>query len=263
MKRPARNKNGLSQFILRFAILGATLPAPFPCYAQPESIVSQDFYESFCNLNNWQEFKFTNISTTSTYRIIKLDTSFGNKPSCSNLGLELSSKAGASGLLSNFVFDPHYLHYLDWTWRVIKPLAKRKLTQKSGDDYEIRIYVMFADPKAKQGFLTRLKNEVRNMLSDAPNPKNSLVYVWSQEPFRRCTNSPYTDRVKMIGVRVNTLEWNQTKLDLASDYRECFNEEPPRRARLALMADADNTGTETRSLLASLNLTTIKRSGAD
>ena len=55
----------------------------------------------------------------------------------------------------------------------------------------------------------------------------------------------YTDRARMILLEMgseNLKKWREYDVDIISDYRQAFGEDPPTIARIAIMNDSDDTG---------------------
>jgi hypothetical protein len=143
-------------------------------------------------------------------------------------------------------FDVYQYSKVRWRWKVRNLYHKADAMTKAGDDFPIRIYIMFVyDPK-NAGFVEGIQYGFAKSLYGAYPPQSSLNYIWSSKetPARIITN-PYTDRAKDVVLRsgpslVGT--WQNENVDVLADYREAFGTDPPQKARVAIMNDSDNTG---------------------
>lgn len=97
--------------------------------------------DEFENLDKWKPLNFEKIEKHTQYSIDK-----GN-PHGSYLKAE--SDNSASGLIWEKSFNVNESPLLQWKWKVSNIYSKGNAKEKSGDDYPIRIYVMFEyDPKS-------------------------------------------------------------------------------------------------------------------
>ena len=141
------------------------------------------------------------------------------------------SHASASGLVFEIDFDPEAMPILTWEWWVEAPLAKADATQKSGDDYPARVYVVFPSPLF---WRTR-----------------ALNYIWDNR-LAKGTILPnaYTNNAMMVVAESGperTGQWVREERDLRRDFIQAFGEEPPRAGAIAIMTDTDDTGESARA----------------
>lgn len=197
--------------------------------------------EEFHNLDNWEPFYFPKIKSHSTYTIIDGDV------------LRAESRASASAIIYKTQFNVYDYPMLQWRWKIENIYLKGDATKKSGDDYPLRLYVMFKYDPAKAGILKKLKYETAKALYGKYPPYSTLNYIWANRSHsdKILTNS-YADEAKMIPVeqgprKLNT--WLVEQADIVEDYRRAFGEEPPAVASLAIMNDSDNTGESSISYL--------------
>ncbi len=195
------------------------------------------FREDFNTLDDWQPYTFPNIKKHSAYTIEKNgEGSF----------LRAESNASASGIVYKDSFSVTEYSHARWRWRVKNLYAKADPHTKAGDDYPVRIYVMFEYDPAKAGFGDQVLYSLAKMRFGENVPFSSLSYVWSsRETGERLFSSPYTDKAKMVVLRAGPKEvgtWQEETVNLLEDYRKAFGTEPPARARIAVMNDSDNTG---------------------
>ena len=194
--------------------------------------------EDFNTLDNWKPLNFPKIERHSEY-VITLENA-GKRI------LTTRSNASASGIIFKGSFSPYHHPILRWRWKVDNVYSKADPHTKQGDDYPLRVYVIFEYDPAKAGLAQRAKYGLAKKLYGEYPPLASLSYVWTSqniaEPF---FDSPYTDRAKMIPLRSGTEllgQWVEEEVNILADYRRVFGEDPPASASLAIMNDSDNTG---------------------
>jgi len=201
--------------------------------AEPEIL----FREDFNTLAAWRPLTFPKIKTRSTYTIERSrDQSY----------LRAESKASASAIVFKNEFDVYQYPTVRWRWKVQNVYQRADAMTKEGDDFPIRIYVMFVYDPDKAGFGESIKYGFAKALYGAYPPHSSLNYVWSsKEHAERIITNPYSDRAKDILLRegpslVGT--WQEEEVNIIADYQDAFGTKPPPKARIAIMNDSDNTG---------------------
>jgi hypothetical protein len=187
------------------------------------------FREDFNSLVNWTPLYFPKIKKHSTYMIV-------NEEGRSLLKTE--SHASASAIIHKKTFNIYDYPRMRWRWKVDNVYTRATPKEKAGDDYPIRIYVMFQyDPK---------KADVTEKLRYGVAKTIYLNYVWTgHEIAERMITSPYTDKAKIIILeqdrnRIGT--WMEETVNILEDYRKAFGKDPPAMAGIAIMNDSDNTG---------------------
>ncbi len=200
------------------------------------------FREDFNTLGDWKPFTFPKIKTHSTYTI---EREGGQSY------LRAESKASASAIVYKEEFDVYEYPKVRWRWKVQNIYQKADATTKEGDDFPIRIYIMFVYDPDKAGFGEGVKYGFAKALYGEYPPHSSLNYVWSgtAQPERIITN-PYTDRARSIVLRSGAAlagTWQDEEADILADYRAAFGADPPARARIAIMNDSDDTGESSAS----------------
>lgn len=195
------------------------------------------FDESFGSLDAWEPLTFPRIETDSTYRIENTDA---------GSVLRTESEASASGLVSKRTINVYAYPRLSWRWRVENIYSNTNVQTKEGDDYPIRIYVLFDYDPDKASLRQRVQYRAARLIYGEYPPHSTLNYVWaSAEDAPDNYPNPYTDRARMIplqrgGGRVG--EWVEEAVHIVEDYRRVFGEDPPAIARIAIMNDSDDTG---------------------
>jgi hypothetical protein len=207
---------------------------PLTAYSEQEELF---FREEFKDLNHWRPLHFSKIDEHTLYSIDIEDE---------NSYLRAESRASASGIVFNKEFDPFEYPRLKWRWKVNNVYEKGDARLKSGDDYPIRVYIIFKYDPDKASFGQRIKYGIAKKLYGEYPPHSSLNYIWAnrKQDSRIITNS-YAAEAKMILLQAgtgNTGKWIEQEVDLISDYHEAFKEDPPVSASIAIMNDSDNTG---------------------
>jgi hypothetical protein len=216
------------------ALLALALPAPSAA-AEGDVLLR----EEFTSLDAWKPLTFPKIPRHSTYTL-------ATNPDQTEFVLRAESDRSASGMVLKQRYDVHAYPRLRWRWRVEGVYAKGDATRKAGDDYPIRLYVMFEyDPKTAAGG-KRLKYGFAKAVYGEYPPDSGVSYVWeSRENPAEFVVSPYTGSMMMFLKRKGPArvgEWVEEEADVLADYRKAFGKDPPRTASLAVMNDSDNTG---------------------
>ncbi len=198
--------------------------------------------EEFENLDNWEPFTFPKIKEHSTYTIVENNVTQSSR--LRNV-LKAESNASASAILYKGRFNVSDYPLLEWRWKVENVYEKGDAKKKSGDDYPIRIYIVFKyDPK-KAGFRKRLKYKTAKALYGEYPPHSTLNYIWAnKEHAEDILTNTYADEAKMILLqkgkeKIHT--WQVEKANILEDYRKAFGEDPPDVGSIVMMNDSDNT----------------------
>ncbi|WP_430232099.1 DUF3047 domain-containing protein [Nitrosomonas communis] len=141
--------------------------------------------------------------------------------------LHADSKAAASGLYREINIDLGKTPVLNWSWKVDNILGGNDERTRAGDDYPVRIYVVFS------GGLAFWRTRAIN-------------YVWSnRQPVGSSWLNAFTSNARMIAVESGSErvgQWVSERRDVRDDYRLLFGEEPDQVNAVAIMTDTDNTG---------------------
>ncbi len=219
---------------IRIAIIMVLCLLALPLGAQtPE----QGFRENFETLANWKPLTFPKIPRHSTYSIQKN----GEKSI-----LVASADASASGIVHIRTFNIYQTPVIRWRWKVSNIYSKGDEKKKSGDDYPLRIYVVFKYDPEKAGVLEKAQYSAARLIYGEYPPHSSLNYIWANKNYpERILPNPYTARAQMILLQKGSErvgQWVEEKVNALEDYRTAFGADPPTIAALAIMGDADNTG---------------------
>ena len=207
------------------------------------------FREDFVNLDNWKPLYFSKIKKHSTYTA-ESDGSLHY--------LKAESHASASGLLFKQTFDVYRFPKVRWKWKVMNVYMKGDGETKAGDDYPMRLYILFRyDPK-KAGPLDRVKYGLVKRLYGEYPPHSALNYVWAgKQQSNTLFPNPYTGKTMMIVLQEglkNAGSWQEQDIDILHDYRRAFSTEPPATASIGIMNDSDNTGESSISYITAIEI---------
>ncbi len=193
--------------------------------------------EDFHDLKKWRPLYFPDIERHTRYSIVTQG---------SENWLKAESHASASALIFATDFNVYEYPTMRWRWKVDNVYREGDPRLKAGDDYPLRLCVVFQDDPGDTTPLALLEHGLHWLISGEKAPHSSLDYVWaSKELPETVVTSPYTDRVKMILMEKGERElgrWVEEKVDILKDYQLAFHQKPPKMARLAIMNDSDNTG---------------------
>lgn len=201
--------------------------------AQAQSPIS----EEFSNLDDWVPVVFPKISRHSEYAIETTDN---------GSVLVTRSNGSASGIRNTREFDVYAYPVVRWRWKVENVYAKGNVEEKSGDDYPLRVYIMFKYDPGQASFGERFQYGLAKLVYGAYPPHSTLNYIWANRPHDQAVyTSAYTDRAKLIILRAGNGEaghWLEEEVNIPEDYAKAFGHPPPVTASIAIMNDSDNTG---------------------
>lgn len=180
-------------------------------------------------LEGWEERSFVG---NTDYEVVRLD------------GVDAVRAAAdgtASALYRRIEIDLESTPYLVWRWRVGGTYGDIDETEKSGDDYPARVYVV------RRGGLAFWRTRALN-------------YVWSsaQPAGSRWPNAYAGDNVQMLAVDAGEAkagEWVSHVRDVRADWRAAFGEEIETLDGVAIMTDADDAGGSVRAWYADIRFT--------
>jgi hypothetical protein len=143
-------------------------------------------------VTGWAPYTLGGKAAPADFRLVELDGSVVLRAEASN---------AASALIHTGRFDPLATPWLNWRWRADELPAGGRFATRDGDDYALRIYVLFDYDLSKLGFGTRTKIRLARAFYGEQVPTAVLCYVWDARaaPGTRAW-SAYTDRVRMIAV---------------------------------------------------------------
>ncbi len=203
-----------------------------------------EIFEDFDSLDRWEPLTFRKIDAHTEYDLVTED---GKKV------LRARADASASGIIFTERFKVAESPFVEWSWKISNTVEGGNAAEKDGDDYAIRIYIIFPYDPSRVSFLDKVKYEtVRRLYGEYP-PLSSLNYIWANRPHEEeYLPNPFTDQAMMIPVDTGSGyagQWRTHIVDIREDYRKAFGEEVPDEASLAIMSDTDNTGTSATAYL--------------
>ncbi len=195
------------------------------------------FRENFDSLAQWEPLAFPKIKAHSTYTLVKE----GEKSV-----LKAESRASASALVYRRTFNIYENPRIRWRWKVTQLSDRGNPKEKVGDDYPIRIYVMFQYDSDKATLGDRLIYGATKAIYGKHPPHSTLNYVWTGSSLpERVIASPYTEKARIVLLekgKQRVGQWVEETVNVIEDYRQAFGKDPPATAGLAIMSDTDNTG---------------------
>jgi hypothetical protein len=148
------------------------------------------FREDFDGLAQWEPLTFPKIKAHSTYTLVKE----GGKSI-----LKAESRDSASALVHRRNFNVYETPHLRWRWRVEQLSDRGDPKEKAGDDYPIRVYVMFSYDPTRATLGERLTYGAAKAIYGQYPPHSTLNYVWTGRHIsERIIQSPYTDKTFMV-----------------------------------------------------------------
>jgi hypothetical protein len=202
-------------------------------WAQSSVLLREDFKD----LGNWEPLYFPKIAKHTEYTVV----SEGKR-----MVLKTQSSASASALVYKRSFNPYQFPRLRWRWKVENIYKSADGRTKAGDDYPLRIYVIFQYDPEKADLSEKLLYGTLKAVYGKYPPQSTLNYVWaSSATADTIITSPYTDRAKLIAREKGPAkigQWVDETVHIIEDYRKAFGRNPPDKASLAIMNDSDNTG---------------------
>lgn len=224
-----------------FISLLLILPFLSQAYAEDNNIL---FYEDFKDLENWRPLNFPKIKKHTQYSIVK---------EAGETYLKAESNASASAIIYKKEFNVYEYPKIRWTWKIDNVYKKGNVKEKSGDDYPIRVYVLFKYDPEKASFGKRIKYGLAKIIYGEYPPHSSLNYIWANKKDEKgIITNPYASEVKMIILQAGSEKagkWHEEDINILEDYRKAFGTDPPPVAGIAIMNDSDNTGESSVSFI--------------
>jgi hypothetical protein len=222
----------MNKFLIILAAVSMLSAAPLSA-----QMMEQGFREEFNSLTNWKPLTFPKIPRHSTYRIQKDD---------SKSFLVAVADRSASGIIHAGSFNIYKTPIIQWRWKISNVYQAGDEKKKSGDDYPLRIYVVFKYDPEKAGAWEKAQYKTLKLFYGDYPPHSSLNYIWANKKYPdRILPNPYTAKAQMILLQKGpdrAGQWVDEQVNALEDYRKAFGADPPREATIAIMSDADNTG---------------------
>jgi hypothetical protein len=192
--------------------------------------------EEFQDLTQWRPVTFPKIKEHSEYTI-----EYQGRESV----LRAESRASASAIVYRNLFNVYDYPGLRWKWKAMSVYEKGNARTKEGDDYPLRVYVLFEYDPDRAGFYDAIKYGLAKLFYGEYPPHSALSYIWANREDESGTiTSTYASNAKMIVLqkgRKNLGRWIVEERNILDDYRTAFDADPPAMATLGIMNDSDNT----------------------
>ena len=132
--------------------------------------------EEFDSLALWKPLTFRNIDRHSRYSAVTEDGQ-----TC----LKAATAASASGIIYKKRFNVYRYPLMKWRWKISGVYTKGNATVKSGDDYPIRVYVVFKYDPGRASLPVRAKYGAVRLLYGEYPPHSSLSYIWANKKHKK------------------------------------------------------------------------------
>lgn len=193
--------------------------------------------ENFNSLQNWEPLYFKKIKEHTKYSIIEDEE---------QSYLKAQSDSSASGMVYKNEFNIYDYPNIRWRWKVSNVYKNGDARTREGDDYPLRIYVMFKYNPNGASFGRKFKYGLAKKMYGKYPPHSTLNYIWASRNHEEVIlTNRYAKEAKMIIVQSgseNTGNWMGHEVNVLEDYRKAFGKDPPETASIAIMNDSDNTG---------------------
>jgi Protein of unknown function (DUF3047) len=148
---------------------------------------------------------------------------------------------------------------LRFSWWVPRLNEAADLRDSDIDDAVARVVLSFdGDRAGRFSVRDHMLSELAQLVTGEPLPYATLVYVWDgRVPLNEVVVSQRSDRVRTLVVesgRRHLKQWRHYQRDLAADFRRAFGEEPGPLRGMAVMTDADNTGSKAEAWYGDIHL---------
>jgi Protein of unknown function (DUF3047) len=138
------------------------------------------------------------------------------------------------------------LGQVEFSWWIPRPIPGADLTRREASDSPARVIFAFGGDHGRLSMRNRMLFEMAHSLTGETPPYATLMYVWAnQAPVEEVVHSSRTDRIRKLVVEsggTNLRRWRRYRRNLVADFRRAFGEAPGPLLGIALMTDADNTG---------------------
>jgi hypothetical protein len=227
----------------KFLALGAAL---LPCSALSRDVIEVmriSALQPGAPLPDWVEpYVFPNQPRHTQFTLVEDD---------GRTVLAARASASSSGLVRRVRADLRRFPVLAWRWKAMNLPLKGDIGTKAGDDFAVRIYVIFDLDPAVLSIGERMQLALARAIWGEQVPAAALCYVWDlRAPVGSIVPNAYTNRVRMVVADSGSAQlgrWMSHEADLAADFRRAFGIEPPAVSAVIVSADTDNTGETTDS----------------
>jgi hypothetical protein len=146
---------------------------------------------------------------------------------------------------------PSEIGEVELSWWVDHLIAEADLSSAEHADSPARVLFGFDGDRSRLSPRARMMFELAHALTGEEPPYATLMYVWdNRAPVDSVVINPRTDRVRKLVLDSGPTHlgrWRDHRRDLALDFRRAFGEAPGALRSVAVMTDADNTGSVARA----------------
>jgi hypothetical protein len=235
--------------VVTILLVLSPLLTPFSVSATDHGLLIR---EEFNDLQNWKPLLFPKIPRHTVYTIESEDERHY---------LKAESNASSSGLIYKSEFDVYRYPNIRWRWKVDNVYSGKdanRVNRKRGDDYPIRVYIIFKYEPERASPLEKITYGAAKRRYGEYPPHSALNYVWASNiNSEAIMTNPYSDRSKMLLLQMGGErkgQWIEENLNIIADYQRAFGEKPPTTASLAIMNDSDDTGQSSVSYIEFIEL---------
>ncbi len=205
--------------------------------------------ENFNSLGLWKPITFSSVERATQYEVI---------PDCDSIKIEnnclrISSNNSASGMVFKKEIEIHQKPRIQWRWNVQSLLKDSDVHSKEGDDFSIRVLILFKYDPDSASFMESIKYAAAKKIYGEYPPHSSIGYVWTSSTLEnQSIQSPYNDQSWSIPIQKGEEflnSWIVESRNIVEDYKMLFGKSPPMKATIAIMGDSDNTGQQSMAFI--------------
>jgi DUF3047 family protein len=156
------------------------------------------------------------------------------------------SKGGASLLRREVSLQLTPATVAEFSWRIEATIEGADLSKAEAADSPVRVAFAFAGDVSKLSLRTRMQFQLAEALTGEMPPYATLMYVWDNHAkVDAVLTSTRSDRIRKIVLEsgpTHARQWRSYRRNLMADFQRAFGEEPGPLVAMAIMTDADNTG---------------------
>jgi len=182
----------------------------------------------------WETLELPGVEGPTRYRAVA---------DAAGPALEASAECGASALAvavpAGALADTPILR---WRWWAEQLPAGTDERTRAGDDFAVRVSVLFAFEAGRAGWVERVRHELVGAVAGREMPGSALHFLWTAElaPGTIWPN-PRTDRAANWALeRGPAAGWRDAEVDVERAYRRAFGRAAPPLLAVGVMTDGDD-----------------------
>lgn len=160
--------------------------------------------------------------------------------------IHLKSDRTSSALYKDVEFELKEYPYLSWKWKVTSLPQGADVREKKKDDQAAQVYVIF--PK----WPAAVNSKVVGYIWDTTAPAGSSV---------QSTKTGNTRYIVLKSGPEGLGSWQSETRNVYEDYKNLFNDEPPRIGKISVMIDSDDTKSSAESFIGDIRFSNAPPSG--